>query len=132
MKIRGTTSGFTLTELMIVIAIVAILAAIAYPTYTHQVRAAARKEAVGVVLEVSGQLERIKSQLLVYPTVAAELADLAQNTKRYAITVTSTNVTFTVTATPSGDQASDLCGTFTYTNAGLWTFGNSQTESTCL
>ncbi len=124
--------GFTLLELMIVAVIVAILAMVAYPTYTAQVRETARKEAVGVVLEVAGRLERIRSQLLAYPTEEDQLADLEQTTQRYSVTVESTGPTYTITATPSGDQASDLCGTFSYTNAGVWTFASGRTEDDCI
>lgn len=132
MNFRKKLNGFTLVELMITIVIIAILAAIAYPTYTAQVRRTARQEAIGVVLDVAGRLERIRSQLMAYPTAAADLTNLGQTTKRYGVTVVSTGATFTITAAPSGDQTGDLCGTFTYTNVGLWTFGNSQTEANCL
>jgi type IV pilus assembly protein PilE len=101
------------------------------------VRKAARKEAAGVVLEVAGRLERIRSQLLSYPTDAADLTPLAQNTKRYGITVTSVNSGkgFTITAAPSGDQQKDPCGTITYDQTGFWKFTYNSTEvpeSDCL
>lgn len=127
------TKGFTLIELMITVMIIAILAAIAYPAYTSQVRKGARKEAVGVVLEVAGRLERIRSQLFAYPTEATAQAAVAQSTRRYTVAVTSaTATTFTLTATPSGDQTNDACGTFTYTNTGMWAFANSLTEDDCI
>lgn len=127
------TKGFTLIELMITVMIIAILAAIAYPTYSAQVRKGARKEAVGVVLEVAGRLERIRSQLFAYPTTPADRTAVGQSTRRYTVAVTgSTATTFTITATPTGDQANDACGTFTYTNAGVWAFANSLTEDDCL
>ena len=119
-------------ELMITVVIIAVLASIAYPTYTSQVRKGARKEAVGVVLEVAGRLERIRSQLFAYPTEAAAQAAVAQSTRRYTVTVSSTATTFTITATRSGDQVNDPCGDFTYTNTGVWAFANSLTEDDCL
>lgn len=122
-------------ELMITVLIIAILAAIAYPAYTSQVRKGARKEAVGVVLEVAGRLERIRSQLFAYPTEEDGQDAVAQSTRRYKVEVDparSTATTFTITATPSGDQVNDPCGTITYTNTGVWAFANSLTEDDCL
>ncbi len=137
MKSRNVLKGFTLVELMIVVVIVAILAAIAYPAYTSQVRKAARKEAVGVVLKVAGLLERRRSQLFIYPTSDGDLAPFAQNTKRYGITVgsVSSGEGFIITAAPAGDQQKDPCGTITYDQAGVWKFTLNTTtvpESDCL
>ncbi|WP_439844578.1 type IV pilin protein, partial [Aeromonas veronii] len=50
--------GFTLIELMIVVAVVAILAAIAYPSYNNYMAAAKRAEAKAVLLEAAQYLER--------------------------------------------------------------------------
>lgn len=56
---RGApTQGFTLIELMIVVAIVGILAAIAYPSYTEYVRRAARADAQGALTSLAAAMER--------------------------------------------------------------------------
>lgn len=124
-------NGFTLTELMIVVLIVSILATFAYPSYVDHVRKTARKEAIGVALEISGRMERVRSQLFKYQAPAD------QNTTRYDFTtaVDDDGATFLVTATPTGDQLEDDCGTITLNNVGTWTFTKNAAvldESVCL
>jgi len=57
-------SGFTLIEVMVVVAIVGILAAIAYPSYQEHVRRANRAEARGILLEMAQLLERNYTKIL--------------------------------------------------------------------
>ena len=52
--------GFTLIELMIVVAIIAILAAIAYPSYQEYVRKTKRTDAEADMIELAGRLQRYK------------------------------------------------------------------------
>ena len=122
---RRTHKGFTLIELMVVVAIISILALIAYPAYNKQVRKTARKHAEGAMLDVAAQMERVRSQILKYQAVAIQSVD------RYTLSVTvQGGASFTVTATPVGDQVNDTCGVMTYTNTGIWSFTkNSSTVS---
>lgn len=122
--------GFTLIELLVTVAIVAILASIAYPSYQESVRRSHRTEAAGKVLELAQRLERIRAQTFSY----ASGDGLSLTLERYTIGAEVENETFIVTATPLAgtDQTNDVCGTFEYNNTGEWTFGNSRTEDQCL
>lgn len=68
---RKNHSGFTLIELMIVVGIIAILAAVAYPAYTDSIRKGKRAEARAAVLNLLQQQERYQSQMNTYLVVAA-------------------------------------------------------------
>lgn len=124
--------GFTLIELMIVVAIVGILSAIAYPSYAEYVRRGHRAEARAGLLQAQQWLERASTATGVYPTaLPANLTWAADPQKRYTIALTSdaaintpprcpvsNNGCFTLTATPKlgGPQANDRCGSFVVTH----------------
>jgi type IV pilus assembly protein PilE len=54
--------GFTLTELLIAVAIVGILAAVAYPSYLEQIRKTRRADAEAVLMQAAQFMERIYSE----------------------------------------------------------------------
>lgn len=100
--------GFTLIELVIVIAIIGVLAAIAYPAYQDSIIKSNRRAAQGFLMEVS---TRQKQYLLDKRSYAASLADLGvavpgDVAKHYTVTlaVNATPPTFTVTATAQGSS----------------------------
>ena len=114
--------GFTLIEVMIVVAIVAILAAIALPSYNEYIRRGHRADARAGLLQAQQWLERAATATGVYPTsLPASLTWSGDGTKRYdiALAAGATNAAFTLTATPKGAQVGDKCGTYTLTHTGL-------------
>ncbi len=113
--------GFTLIELMIVVAIVGILSAIAYPSYQEYVRRGHRAEARAGLLQAAQWMERSATAMGTYPLAAQFPASLKTVPNgRYDISLNSTDgMAFTLTATAKGSQAGDKCGDYTLTNTGL-------------
>lgn len=123
-------SGFTLIELMIVVVVVAILGSIAVPAYNEQVRRTRRTTATGELLAVAQGLERFHTvngsyvaaagDPLASPPTSDSNALCDRTLDFYTISCTTlTRNTFVARATPTGAQASDRCGSFTLTQAGV-------------
>lgn len=120
--------GFTLIELMIVVAVVAILSAIALPAYQEYVKRSQRAEARAAILKADGWLERFYSENNRYNNGSATGNDSfsaafgnvpSSGAARYQITLAVTTSTYTITATPTGSMADDYCGAYTKGNAGV-------------
>lgn len=125
MKIGSKRSrGFTLIELMIVVAIVSILAVIAYPSYQDYVRRAARADAQADMLELAQWLERQFTTGNTYAGFALPFAQSPRTgTARYVIDLNPapTATTYRIRAIPQGPQAADVCGTMTIDQLGVTT-----------
>ena len=117
--------GFTLIELMVVVAVVAILSLVAYPNYNAYVRKARRAQAKADLMALAQTLERTFTTDRDYTKFALSgtLNQSPHNgTPRYDIALAPlTRTTFTLTATPRGDQRADPCGTLTLAHTGART-----------
>lgn len=121
--------GFTLIELMVVVAVVAILASIAIPSYMQSVQRSARSEAIGHVLELASTLSKVKAITMSYDAGDGE----TNHTDRYQISAAlDEDGGFVITATPLEQQAQDLCGEIVYYAGGLWLFGDGLSYDDCV
>ena len=123
---RGPPRGFTLIELMIVVAVVALLAVVAFPSYQEAVRKARRTEAKAALSEAAQLMERYLTEKGTYATATLGTTgdppgiyrDRSEN-GHYALSLSNQSAsTFTLSAVPQGSQAADDCGTYTLTQRG--------------
>lgn len=133
---KTITSGFTLIELVITVAIVAILAAIAYPSYQDSVRRSRRADAKAVMVEAAQFMERRYTANSCFdnpcgsgtaPALPGGLTAIPRNAAAaseqfYTIALGNvTRNTYTLTATPQNAQVHDKCRTLTVDNNGVRT-----------
>jgi type IV pilus assembly protein PilE len=119
-------AGYTLIELATVVAVVGILAAIAYPGYQYSIQKTRRSDAKTNLNSLAQRLERCYTQFGTYTPLDAGGASLCPvtspdttSTPYYSITTTRTATTFSLTATTAGKQTGDTkCASFTLTNTG--------------
>ncbi len=124
--------GFSLIELLVVVAIAGIIAAFAYPSYLDQVRATKRSDCSGALVSLGSAMERFYTVNSTYqgaaaggantgaPAVYSTRCPVDGGAQTYNLTIQAANAsTYSLRAAPVGDQANDKCGTLTLTNTGL-------------
>ncbi|HRK56222.1 MAG TPA: type IV pilin protein [Burkholderiaceae bacterium] len=121
---RRLAAGFTLIELIIVTVIVAILASVAIPSYTHYVQRNHRATVQALLADIASR----QQQFFLNRRQFGSLSDLgvtvpADVASHYNVSVVTTlpaagAPTFTLTAAPQGGQVSDHCGTMTINQLG--------------
>jgi type IV pilus assembly protein PilE len=127
-------AGFSLIELMVTVVIVAILASIAIPTYTAQVRKSRRTEARTAILDLAGREERYLSVSNAYSQVPTDVnyagttwgTGISVGSGYYTVVVTVPDPNFTgtgpsyvITATAAGGQTGDTsCASFSVNQIG--------------
>jgi type IV pilus assembly protein PilE len=137
-RTRRSALGFTLIELMITVAVVAILAAIAYPAYLSQVMTSRRAVASACLLETAQWMERNYTTTLNYtqsPAISASTLSDGDDLNAitpcpsdarvfYDITIKDVDSNaYTLSAKPKAgtNQANDTCGELTIDQAGTKT-----------
>ncbi len=123
LNMKKVSTGFTLIEIMIVVAIVAILAAIALPSYKEQVAKSRRSEPAVALLEASQYMRRYYSANDAFTTtLPSGLINIPNNqtTGTYVLTAAINTTTYTITATVQNPSpmASDKCGSFVLNSQG--------------
>ena len=143
--------GFTLIELMVTVAIVAILATIAVTSYSTQVLKSRRTEAKSALLDLSGREEKLFSTTNAYSNLEASvgyaaggsatvMTNMPFGNNYYTLTAQvpdpgqapATPSTYVLTAKPVGTQANDtLCGSFSLNQLGVQTSTGTATAASC-
>jgi type IV pilus assembly protein PilE len=133
--IRSRNRGFTLIDLVVTVAIVAILLRIAFPSYQAYIVRSSRQSAQGELLSLANSQEKIFLNSSAYSSSITSaytgqsgggLGVTSGNSKdnRYAFSVTSTATTFTLTATPAAGTPQAGDGNLTITETGVRTWGS--------
>ncbi|MEI2261280.1 MAG: type IV pilin protein [Stenotrophomonas indicatrix] len=119
--LRRNARGFTLIELMITVAVIAILAAVAIPSYSEHVRKSRRAQAKADLVELAQQLERFHTVQNTYSGMTLPFTVSPREGKSYytlSLSGAATSSAFTLQAVPGTGQDKDKCGTLTLDQAG--------------
>lgn len=132
MTLERRNQGFTLIELMIVVAIIGIIAAIAYPNYTQYVERARRSDAQGALMGLAAAMERHRTANGTYenagadgdtgsPLIYADESPIDGAPKFYDLAIQAANATtFTLRASPKNAQAGNGILELDHTGARRW------------
>ena len=146
---KHASSGFTLIELMVTVAIVTILATIAVTSYTSQVQKSRRTEAKSALLDLAGREERLFSTTNAYSNLesflgyggAVAMTAMPFGNNYYTLTATVPDPaqaagipSYILTAIPVAgtSQAGDTtCGAFSVNQLGVQTVTGTGTAASC-
>ncbi len=128
--------GFTLIELMITVAIIAILAAVALPSYQGYVQRTNRAVAAGCLQEMAQHMERRYTTTMAYnsPATLPALSCTGEVGGRYTFAFVAgqpTATTYALEATPVGSQADARCSTLGLNQQGTKTISGTASVNDC-
>ena len=124
-------TGFTLIELMIVVAVISILAMIAYPSYQNQVERGRLAEGKAAITQAATRMERCYSTKGTYKNCISSGIDSESGYYRVSVTAVDNN-TFTLTASRVKASGANQCGNLTLTQTGkTGVSGASKSASEC-
>ena len=128
-KQSSKQAGFTMIELMIVVAIIGIISAVAFPSYTSYMKKSRRADAKVALTKMADAQERWYLQNSIYTTVVANVGGATSPDGNYTMAVTSADVNgYVMTATATTGQAQEndtTCTVFTLASTGAKTATNS-------
>jgi type IV pilus assembly protein PilE len=111
--------GFSLLELVITLACIAVLSSMAWPSYQQYVMRSQRVNARTALLQAAVWLERSASANGNYPDHAQVPANVLRVPgQQYQLQIQSSAQSYVLSAIPLGAQASDACGVFTLNQLG--------------
>lgn len=130
-----TSRGLTLIELMVTVAIIAIIAAVAVPAYEKQAQKSRRADGIALLMDAAAREERFVIDNNVYTTTMTGstglgLASADSQKGYYALSAVlgADSLSYTLTATAQNGQENDVCGNLTLTSKGV---RSSSASSNC-
>ena len=134
--------GFTLIELMIVVAIIGVLGFVAYPNYQDFIRTGNRADVMAQLVELTTEMEQYKFEHMTYKGAADGGGDLGMPSStlvmkldsevadHYTITISAADRdSYMLKAVPKGSQAADVCGTITIGVSGDFNYSAGAPDS---
>jgi len=143
LMVGNNNRGFTLIELMIAVAVIAILAAVAYPSYQDSVQKTRRADGKAALEQAAALQERWFTENNTYATAVANVGGATSSDGHYTITLANTKggvscvsggyaSCFLLTADATGVQNSDAkCATFTLDETGARGFTGTGSATDC-
>jgi type IV pilus assembly protein PilE len=128
-RAASSTRGFTLLEVMIVCAVVAILAAIAFPSYQLAVQKGRRADATSSLMDLANRMQRYYSENNTFATATIANVGASSTSPQgyYTLSITAQAAnTYTIQATRVAPQTADTrCGDLTLTSTNVKSMVNA-------